>query len=98
MNEKSKQILKIVKKYGFNFLEEDPELNELRIEYTADDLDYRDENDFSSRQAYQEFANEQGEVVTKKFMEAYLELNLKQIIISDFYFDAYDYPVVLINL
>lgn len=96
MNKKMNKIIEVVEKYGFEFLDEDE--NELTIEYVKDDLDYRSEEDFSSKLEYAEFANQQGEIVCKHFMEAFIELNMKQLIIKDFFFDEYDYPCVYIIL
>ena len=95
MNNKKEKIIEIVEKYGFEFLDEDEEW--IKIEYVKDDLDYRDENDFASKFEYDKFANEQGEIVCKHFMEAFVELNLQQVIIKDFEFDNYDYPCVFIK-
>ena len=96
MNKKMNKIIEVVEKYGFEYLDEYE--NELTIEYTGDDLDYRDENDFSSKSEYHEFANQQGNIVCEHFMKAFIELNLKQLIIKNFYFDEYDYPCVILEL
>ena len=96
------KILNILKKYNYEFLDEYENKNiyKLKIEYTGEDLIYKDRYiDFNNKYEYWEFANKQANLIYDNFEKALKELKKKGLTkqIIDWEWDYEDYPCIYIT-
>ena len=97
------KILNILKKYNFDYLNEDLYNNklELKIEYVGDDLIFKDRYlDFDNKHEYWDFANTQADIVCNNFKKGLKELKERKLTypILDWEWDYDDYPCIYVYI
>lgn len=89
------EIIDISKKYQFQYLDEENENNELKLEYVGDDVIYKDEDDFKDKFEFDIFVKKQMKIIEEQFEKAIKEIK-KSISINGYEYDYYDYPCVYV--
>ena len=88
-----RRIVELMYKYDFDYL--DCYENELKFEYVGNDLIYKEEEDFETKDEWRKFEEEQGAIVEKHFEKAINEVK-KKVKIDEYDYDEYDYPCVYV--
>ena len=88
--EKINKITNILEKYHFEYLDKDDKENELIVEYTGDDVIFKEEDDFENYNDWIKFKNNQEEIIQREFEKAINEIK-KDIHIQNYvyYYDEY---------
>jgi len=87
------KITDISEKYEFEYLDQDDDINELKLEYVGDDLIIKYEEDFERYEEWREILDEQSKIVEREFEKAIKEIK-KSINVKEYVYDDYDYPCV----
>lgn len=87
------KITDISEKYEFEYLDQNDDINELKLEYVGDDIIIKYEEDFERYEEWREIVNEQSEIVEREFEKAIKEIK-KSINVKEYVYDDCDYPCV----
>lgn len=89
------KITNISEKFHFEYLEDYE--NELKLEYTGNDVIFKEKEDFENYDEWIEFKIKQDEIVEREFEKAIKEIK-KSIPIKKYEYDDYDYVCVYLYL